>query len=57
METGLTGRTTPAIPAPRGTQWTEDGRVFLIWAEDILGIVGGASFVLLLPLLGSMMGA
>ena len=56
METGLVGRTTPATPAPKGTQWTEDGRKAVIWAEDILSLLMGIGMFAALPITMSIMG-
>ena len=57
MSHGLLGRTTPSTTPPKGTQWTRDGKEFMIWAEDIGMVVAIATFAYGLPLAVVMMGS
>lgn len=57
MSHGLLGRTTPSTTPPKGTQWTRDGKEFMIWAEDIGMVAAIATFAYGLPLAVVMMGS
>lgn len=55
MSHGLIGRTTPTTPAPKGTTWTEDGKIAMIWIEDISAVLAPIAFIYTLVLGAVMM--
>lgn len=55
MSHGLIGRTTPTTPAPKGTTWTEGGKIAMIWIEDISAVLAPIAFIYTLVLGAVMM--